>query len=394
MVQACVERGVERGLVQVAAALLHHIDGASVAKALVVEVGLVERGPVDLGKGCVARAPELFVLGCQFGVVHVGGQVAVVVGARVGSVVPVEGRVAVAAVVEGYAGVELHLGLYFPLVAEDARRVVGRYDARVALFAVLVAPVGVIQVVARQVVHLLQRTAALSALHGRAERRQGQAVASAVPLLLGHQGVREVAVERAVHVALVRVASAHESRKGPSVVVEARRVGKHAAQVVVAVGIGQRGLAAACIVAGTHENVLGTADGAEGKDAGHRVDGFVAVARQVVERTDGRIVEHAAVLVVERYAVDVALFVDVFIATHAKAHGRELVARGAQENVVRGEHARAHVLLPRLAVVVAQFEGGSVHHAHQREVLFDDGVHFLAPGRLGQSGAGDEQGSD
>lgn len=62
------------------------------------------------------------------------------------------------------------------------------HDAGVALLSVLITPVGVVEVVAREVVDFLHRTALLATADGRAEGGERQAVGVA-PTFFKHEGV-------------------------------------------------------------------------------------------------------------------------------------------------------------------------------------------------------------
>ena len=109
-------------------------------------------------------------------------------------------------------------------------------DAGVAHLAVLVAPVGVVHVVADEVVDLLRGSVRRAALAGRAHE-DGAELVRVVELLLHGGVVGERAVVHTLHPVVSAQTGRHVERVGPAVVTGTGSVGHHQAQPVqLAVG--------------------------------------------------------------------------------------------------------------------------------------------------------------
>ena len=147
------------------AALLENVLGARKTVVPVHAVDIVQAVPVDMHELRVAGVAPCFRSPCPLGEVvpvvvrilhpEVARQVAVIVRTRVLGIVPVKGGVAVLseAVEDGRACAEVVLRS--KVVFDDCYRLVGDADAGVAHLSVLIAPVGVVHVVAHEVIYLL-----------------------------------------------------------------------------------------------------------------------------------------------------------------------------------------------------------------------------------------------
>ena len=97
-------------------------------------------------------------------VVEIRRQIAIVVGTRVGSVIPVERRRRVERLAHSHAGVERHARLRSPNPVDNSSRVERFHHLGVAFLALLPTPARVVEIVAGEVVCLLERSRVGSAL--------------------------------------------------------------------------------------------------------------------------------------------------------------------------------------------------------------------------------------
>ena len=108
-------------------------------------VDAIEFIPVNLPYALVVLPePCVELFGAFVG--DVARQITVVHRAGVSCVKPVECAGSIERLVEGKTGIQCSVAVRRPNPVEDGCRVVGLYYTRVALFAVLPAPVGIIQV--------------------------------------------------------------------------------------------------------------------------------------------------------------------------------------------------------------------------------------------------------
>ena len=112
---------------------------------LIVEVvGLIEGIPVDLAER--RGVPEVGIEIVGFLIVRpVGGEIAVVVGARIACVIPVECRSGVVDRTESETGVERCALFRFPDPVEDGGGVERFHHFCAAFLAILPSPVGVVE---------------------------------------------------------------------------------------------------------------------------------------------------------------------------------------------------------------------------------------------------------
>ena len=241
------------------------VEGIAAA-AVLVAVGGIELVEVNLTVGLGSRPPVngALPLGqCKLIVAHVAvphlvvaaRHVLPVVGLRVLGVAVVELCALVHAVLaEGRRG-KRHLVGDVPVPGKDGRGSEVVHHARVALLAVLVAPVGIVVIVVGEPVGLVGRGALRGALGGVAPCGERERVAVG-PFLLEAEEVAEGVVERALDIAALGPAVGQASGEGPSAVVEAGGVGVHAAQRVVTVGGAERQVVARLHAAGAEVVVV------------------------------------------------------------------------------------------------------------------------------------------
>ena len=223
-------------------------------------------------------------------------------------------------------------------------------NARVALLAVLIAPVGVVEIAVGQPVALVGGSALSGPLSGVAPGDDAQRVA-VVELLLGSEKIGERVVECARYVAGSHACPAvgDVGREGPSVLAQSRVVGVDATQRVVAVGSSQRCILSGRHVTGTEVVVVGTAHGRHREVVG--LEGQCSLATLVgdaVQAAYERIAELAALHVVHRGTVDVDLIVLLIKSTVAEAHRTEQIShlRGVDVLVRRDDgHILRHVVI-------------------------------------------------
>ena len=342
---------VQGNLHQVVVTTLQDVFGATVGVHHVVRVvGTVHGVPVDLSNAGVTGPPQVGQLVGQVlvhlsvvGVVHIvgtidtqlivlpAGQVAVVVGTRVGRIVERNGRVAVHAVMEAYAGSQVAAVVDFPVPVEDGSGVVAVYDTRVAFLAVLIAPVGVV-VDTAVVIHLLRYGSRLCPLGGSTEGGKCEAVV--VEHLLGGQEVTERVVEGSLGATLVGPAVNNRPGEGPAVVHDTGRVNGLTAQLVGPVGISGIHVGTGGIAGSTSIDVGRSTQRTKGVARHFQSVHGIFVAHGVVQATEARIVETATFRIVEIKPVDIGRRLPLFITTHVETHGAVRVAGGLQIDIV------------------------------------------------------------
>ena len=304
--------------------------------------------------------------------VEIARKVPVVVRTRIRGIVPVKSRVAVLAesVKHCGRGREL-LGLRCEVVLEDGDRLVGLADAGVAHLAVIVAPVGVVHVVAHQIVDLLGGTVLRSTLARGGHECESQLMLLAEPLLHG-----SVVAERAVENTLYPVISAKPRRcaesVGPAVVQLSGSVGQHQAEPVQS-AVGQHASSPACADGRGHRHDVREAVVAAESEIGDlgSVHGLLASGGLVETAPEGvrRVTRDS---VVHPHASKIDILRLTGIAADTEAHGTEIVAGHVVEHIVLAEKDGRAVLVAGI-VHVELGETGVVHlgdlrHRSQGEV--------------------------
>ena len=189
----------------------------------------------------------------------------------------------------------------------------------IAHLAVLVAPVGVVVVAAHQVVHLLGRGVLRSALYGRAEKSQREAVLVVQPLL-SRQEICKGIVVHACDIVVAAQTRRHRGRKRPAVVHQAGGVRGHQAQTVGG-AVGQHTEA----VTLRHRRSI-RVDIGKSVDTAHAIIGkchssySLLLSGSLIQTAEQRIRSIAAKSVVELYAVDIDIGHTALIASVEKAH--------------------------------------------------------------------------
>ena len=207
VVDAVIESGAEREhhLVVVSALLVVECLAAC---QLTLAVDVVHLIPIDLTIGfgggpivnqCVVLLKQIGVFGQVVGIVlvgvpnveHAARQIFVVVGTRVVSIAaPSQSRCAVHAVLEAGRRNEFLVFVDVEIPCQDGSRFEVVHHAGIALFPVLITPVGVVIMRVGQPIHFLGGCRLLCAFGGRTECYEREAVAVA-DFLFGGQEVAE-----------------------------------------------------------------------------------------------------------------------------------------------------------------------------------------------------------
>ena len=261
------------------------------------------------------------------------------------------------------------------VVLEDGDGLVRLADAGVAHLAVLVAPVGVVHVVAHEVVHLLGGRVRGTALAGRAHEDKAELV-RVVELFLNGAVVGEGTVVHALHPVVAAQAGRHVERVGPAVVPGAGGVGHHQAQPVQ-LAVGEHApppsLADGQGVDGQVRQAVVAADAVVGDfgavDGVLRAGGLVEAAPQGERGVPGDGVVHLD-------AGQVHVLRLGGITAHAVADGAEVVARHVVEHVILAEQDRRAVAVTGI-VHVELHEVVHVHLADDRAAGQGEVEHVL-----------------
>ena len=339
-IPACGERQVQVALVHVT--LLLRILAAAVCLTV---INIVETVPVYV---LIARIVLCVVaphLGSPGGLLRIGavvvvivhkvvaGQVAVVVGTRVGCIIPVQRGVAVPAAAVEQRGGYIQLVGGRCGVAQHSDGLKSLSHAGVADFAVLVAPVGVVHIGTHQVVNLLGRCVLRTSLAGVGKGEQRQ-TAVVVKLLLDAGVVREILVVHTVYPVVSAQAGRHVHSIGDAVVQQTGRIGGHQAQAVQGA------------VAQHAETPARTHRRRHAKDVGHAVeathskicrlhaDGGLLATHGLVEaapQAERRVTGHG---IVHLYPRQIHILALALVAAVLEADAAETVARHVGKHIV------------------------------------------------------------
>ena len=362
--QTVVKVGIEHVGVEVGVAVLEDVSGASFVLRIhvgieVAVVGVVEGVPVDLvvlnpivGNHLLHLELLLVKLGIDSrgdGGSVVIGHVLIVVGTRVGGLIPVESRIGIVVGAEAYAGVERGSHLGFPDPVEEHGGVECLDDSGALLLAVEITPGGVVEVGAGEVVGLLGGGGVVGALCGGAPGGEVERMVLVEDLLHGEE-ITEGVIERSVDHALVRPASDHGSRESPAVLVDSRRILEHCAEHIVGVGVGDVSAETGGVFGGVGGEVARSAEVAVAIGGGGEAEFGGAVAESArCHSAHHRIVEHAPHGVVVVEAVDITSGPAVEITAQAEAGHREVIVGGLIVDVVvcalDGSDSLAHSLV-------------------------------------------------
>ena len=301
--------------------------------------------PVDIARIGIAM-PELGIACGGLGVLapwgrharEVGGEVAVVVGAGVGGVVPVERAVAVVAEAVAHRGRDLQAALQVvEVVAELHDRLVAVSDAGIAPRSCLTADVGVVEVGARQIVGLLGGGAGYPASGGSAEGHEADVVRLVQALLYAEEVAPRV-VELSSYIAVLPVPrAAHDAgQERPAALILPRGPGEGEAIGIgaVAIGVGQAALGPE--LRGAYRYIVRDAYAAYARDDGLEGLGGLLLAGHIVEPAPQRPSGVAAVEVVHLHTIEHLAAVGAVVAAGSEARRAEDVAGGREEGVTRG----------------------------------------------------------
>ena len=331
---------------------------------VLVIVGLVHLLPVEMADVLVVGLP-VDLLPCGTDIVLVEGEIArqvtVVVGARVGAVLPRQCRVAVPAEAQRRGQLQLR-------TVGDVERVVEHHDgfvvvthAGIALLAVLPAPVGVVIVVAYQVVGLLRGGLLRTAFGGGTQQGQRQAVALAELLFDGGE-ITERIVVNAVDIGVAALAGRNRKGIRPAVVLIARGIGDHCTETVHRIAVHEAGTQPLAHLRRAGDDVGRTADAAQPDVRGHDTRRHLQVTCGVVQAAPQRPRRIAREGVVEPDAVHVDVLVLRIVTADVEAHLTELVGRDVVEDVLGGRERRRQCLRIVDGLHVELREHGVVDH--------------------------------
>ena len=314
-----------------------------VNRCAMVHVGEIKAVPINLGHRRIPVLPGIkscLVLSQASGVVdQVAGQVLVIVGTRIGSLTPLQGRLSAFAGEEEGSGGELSALAGSPIPSQLCHRLMVTAHAGVTfhLSAVrqgLIAPVGVVVVGTDQVVSLLNHRCRAAALRGSTEEGQVEAV-FVVEFLLHGEEIAGCFVEGAFGVAFTSIATATGDHQIPAFANLARADGSRQAVIVGTVGesVAQRHLFAVLRGAGAEssqsaqsaKSSVGTAKTLDN----HRVAESVVQASPVGEDRTSRL------RVVHQDAVNHHVRILRVVAAHTIAGRAEVVSRNGVEHVTR-----------------------------------------------------------
>ena len=279
-------------------------------------------------------------------------QITVVVTARVARVLPREGRVAVLAEAQRRGGRQARPLRDVPRVGQHGDGLVRVADARVAQLAVLITDVGVVVVVAEEVVGLLGRSLLRTALRGRGHDGQTQTVVVAEALLDRTEVGIGVVVDT-VHIAVAALTRADREAVRPAVVKLTRGVGDHHAEAVELRGVRDAHAQALAHLRGAGVDVRLTGDAAQTVVRETETRNGLLVARRIVQtapQRPGAVARHG---VVEADAVQIDVLILRVVAAHVEAHLAEAVRGDVRKDILRRrEGRRKRLLVGRRAVHV------------------------------------------
>ena len=247
--------------------------------------------------------------------------------------------------------------------------------AGVAFLAVLITPVGIVVVVADQVVDLLRRSLLRAALGRSAEDRECQPVAF-VEAFLHRSVVAEAVVVDAVDPVVAALSRRYGEGIRPAVVLIARGIGDHCTETVHRIAVHEAGTQPLAHLRRAGDDVGRTADAAQPDVRGHDTRRHLLVTCGVVQAAPQRPGRIAREGVVEPDAVHVDVLVLRIVTADVEAHLTELVGRDVVEDVLGGRERRRQCLRIVDGLHVELREHGVVDdilhiggHHHRIEVL-------------------------
>ena len=237
---------LEVGITLVGMTLLDHIvRAAQTIQTLdlrilghVTIVIIIEAIPIDLA-GTPIRAPRptndigLLVIALTL---EVAGQIAIVVGTRIGTIVPIKSRVTVATKTIRHRRHQSRGGRGRKVVVEHCDRLVEVTDTGIALLVDLITPIRVIVVAAHHIVDLLSR-GILHATLGRCTQHGQRKTVATIQSFLDRCEVTVSVVVGTIDPIVTALTGRERESVGPTIVEHTRRIAYHHTETVVVVGI-------------------------------------------------------------------------------------------------------------------------------------------------------------
>ena len=337
-----------------------------------IHVGLVHFVPVEVADithvahPLIRQTGRSHRSGLQVGSVQqlVARHIAVIIGTGVCTVVPRQRRITVLTETERSGQVELGMLIGIERIVDHSDRLVAVTHARITHLAVLVAPVGVVIVVADQIVSLLRGSLLRTALGGSTHNREAQPV-TRIENLLGRSEISVGVVIDAVHVGVAALTGRYRQRIGPAVVQQTRTIGHHGTEAIHRIGVHQTHAKSLAHLRSTGVDVGRTADATHAVIRHDRTVGDLLVARSVVQtapQRPGRIARHS---VVEANTVQVNVRILRIVTTHVETHLAEPEGSDVVKNVLRSRKGRRQRLRIVAALGVELCEDRIVHYGRK-----------------------------
>ena len=213
----------------------------------------------------------------------------------------------------------------------------------VTFLAVLPAPVGVVIVIADQIVSFLRRRLLRTAFGRSAQQGQRQTMTLA-ELLLDSGEITESVVIDAIDIGVAALTGRNRKGIRPAVVLMARSIGDHRAETVHRVAVYEARTQALTHLRRTRHDIGRTADAAQTGVRRHDARRNFLIAGSVVQTAPQRPRRIARHGVVELNAVHIHVLILRIVTADVETHFAELVGRDVIEEVFRSRERRGQSL--------------------------------------------------
>ncbi len=279
-------------------------------------------------------------------------QITIVIAAGIGGILPSEGRITVLTETQGGGGVQARALRSVPGVVEHDDRLVGVADAGVAQLAVLVTDVGIVIIIAEELVSLVGRRLLCTALRRRSQDSQSQTMI-VVEKFLGREEVRIGIVIHPVDITVAALARTEREAVRPAVVQLPGGVGDHGAETVHLVAVRNADTQTFTHLRSPGVDVGHAGDAAQSEIRSSKTCDGILVARSVVQtapQRPGAVTGHG---IVETDAIEIDIGILRIVAADVETHLAEAVRRDAVEKVFgRRERRRQRLLVGRRRIAV------------------------------------------